>query len=300
MISIKNISKTFISNLFSKADNVHKLKLGNPLENKVLINAFFEPSTRTSLSFETAMYRLGGNVLTFNKDVSSMNKGENFEDTIKTLATFGDAIVLRHPEIGKVEAASNMCNIPIINGGDGAGEHPTQALLDLYTIYTKFPTLQGLKILFIGDLKYSRAVHSLIDILGFYPGNKIYFFPYKDRELDYETTCKISISHLQNIEDMTVYEENFDISEYDVVYCTRLQNERNVHALRDPGFILTKEIVNDMKEGAIIMHPLPRNQEISTEVDKDHRCMYFKQMEYGVKVRMALLHTILGSNGYQD
>lgn len=292
MLSIKNLTKHRIDKLFALADHV-RVSNQNSLSGKILVNAFFEPSTRTSLSFESAMYRLGGNVLTFNKEVSSIKKGESFHDTIKTLSLYGDAMVIRHPDKGAVEEASKISNIPVINGGDGDGEHPTQALLDLYTIYKSFPTIENLKILFIGDIKHSRTVNSLLEILKIYPRNKIFFLPYYNREPNYELQYDTGNSHTQYIEDLIVREEDIYYNEYDVFYCTRMQKERSEENAK-VDFIIDNEKVELMHENAIIMHPLPRNEEISVEVDKSKKSKYFQQMEYGINIRMALLLEIFG------
>lgn len=287
MLSVKNLTRHRIDKLFKLADHV-RVSNQNSLSGKILVNAFFEPSTRTSLSFESAMYRLGGNVITFNKEVSSIKKGESFHDTIKTLSLYGDAMVIRHPDKGAVEEASKISDIPVINGGDGDGEHPTQALLDLYTIYKSFPTIENLKILFIGDIKHSRTVNSLLDILKVYPRNKIFFLPYYDREPDYELQYNTSNNHTQYIEDLLVREEDICYEDYDVFYCTRMQKERS-EGKSKVDFIIDNKKVELMHENAIIMHPLPRNEEISLEVDKSKKSKYFQQMKYGIDIRMALL-----------
>jgi carbamoyl-phosphate synthase/aspartate carbamoyltransferase len=287
MLSVKNLTRHRIDKLFKLADHV-RVSNQNSLSGKILVNAFFEPSTRTSLSFESAMYRLGGNVITFNKEVSSIKKGESFHDTIKTLSLYGDAMVIRHPDKGAVEEASKISDIPVINGGDGDGEHPTQALLDLYTIYKSFPTIENLKILFIGDIKHSRTVNSLLDILKVYPRNKIFFLPYYDREPDYELQYNTSNNHTQYIEDLLVREQDICYEDYDVFYCTRMQKERS-EGKSKVDFIIDNKKVELMHENAIIMHPLPRNEEISLEVDKSKKSKYFQQMEYGIDIRMALL-----------
>jgi aspartate carbamoyltransferase len=292
MLSIRNVSKQFVEKLFFTADNIH-LRDKNSLAGKTLINAFFEPSTRTSLSFESAMYKMGGNVITFNKDVSSVKKGESFEDTIRTLSLYGDAMVIRHPEKGLVEKASNIIDIPVINGGDGDGEHPTQALLDLYTIYKSFPTLENLKILFVGDVKHSRTINSLIDILQFYPTNKLFFLPFENREPSSEFLYTTGIAHSQIMDNMLINKIDLDISFYDVIYCTRLQKERSDKEDSKVDIIIDKNMVNSMKDTAIIMHPLPRNEEIHPIVDNDKRCKYFDQMKYGLDIRMALLHELI-------
>ena len=291
MLSLKNICRDHIVYLFNQVDDIMKNKNSTSMKNKILVNAFFEPSTRTSLSFETAMYRLGGNVITFNENVSSIKKGESFEDTIKTLSTYGDIMVLRHPEIGAVEKASKISNIPIINAGDGSGQHPTQALLDLYTIYRTFPELKNLNILFIGDIENSRTIHSLVEIFTLYPRNKLHFLAFNNCLPNEDILYNISLNHEQNIDDIIIQPDQLDISLYDVVYVTRLQKERHCSSV-ESNFILTPEMVSKMKEKSIIMHPLPRNKELPTTIDMDKRTVYFEQMKYGVYIRMALLEQL--------
>tara|TARA_Y100000389_G_scaffold148109_1_gene147140 strand:+ start:13804 stop:14520 length:717 start_codon:yes stop_codon:yes gene_type:complete len=237
------------------------------------------------------MKRLGGNVINFNKDISSLKKGESYEDTIKTLSNYGDLIVIRHPQIGKVSEASSITTKPVINAGDGEGEHPTQALLDLYTIYKHFgPNYDTKKILFVGDIKNSRTVHSLLLLIHLHPNMKIYFYPYPGLGPEDYLLDKISFVHQQPKEYITI-NSNIDWEIFDVVYVTRLQKERSHKGVCN--FTMTNEMANKMKDSAIIMHPLPRNEEIHPDVDKNHRCHYFKQMEYGVLVRMCLIANIL-------
>lgn len=265
------------------------------LEGSVLMNAFFEPSTRTSISFEAAMKKLGGDVINLNIGASSKHKGESDEDTIKSIENYGDMMVIRHPDKGFVENVCNYTNIPVISGGDGNGEHPTQALLDLYTIYKHSKDFfinqtSFLKILIIGDIKHSRTVHSLVDILKHYPRVKITLLPYYDREPDSNFIYNISLQHNQHYDDIVQLKEDCDFSSYDVIYTTRLQREReNSSSNSSNDVVINKEFMNQLKEDAIVMHPLPRNQEINTEVDYDNRCVYFEQIKNGVYVRMAVL-----------
>lgn len=262
----------------------------------VLMNAFFEPSTRTSLSFEAAMKKLGGNVINLNISASSKSKGESDEDTIKSIENYGDIMVIRHPEKGFVEKVSSDSKIPVISGGDGNGEHPTQALLDLYTIYkhsNDFFINQSsfLNILIIGDIKHSRTVHSLVDILKHYPRMKITLLPYYDREPDDNFVYNIALQHNQIYDDIVIRnKDECDFSLYDIIYTTRLQKEReNMSKNSSNDIIIDKEFMTKLKEDAIVMHPLPRNHEINTEVDTDDRCVYFEQMKNGVFTRMAVL-----------
>lgn len=293
MISSKNVTSKYIDNLFKKVDKFRVNNYAPKWQDKIMVNAFFEPSTRTSMSFESAMYRLGGNVINYNQDISSMKKGESYEDTIKTLSSYGHILVLRHPEKGMVNEANKHSNIPIINAGDGDGEHPTQGLLDLYTIHSNFKLNQEyVKVLFIGDIKHSRTIHSLLHLLKNYIRIKVYFLPYEGKEPDYNMLYNVAIANGQILEDITLYRDNFDIGEFDVIYCTRLQSERNSE-LRRPDFIVNKELLKGAKENAIIMHPFPRNSELSTDVDDDPRNQYFQQMRNGLYVRMALIDNIL-------
>ena len=197
-------------------------------KNKVLIQAFFEPSTRTSLSFECAMKKLGGHVIHLNPDISSKQKGENDMDTLMTLQQYGDALVLRHPEPNLFHEATDKLHIPIINGGNGAGDHPTQALLDLYTTYKKFGNdFQYKTFLFVGDIHNSRTIHSFIQLLELYPLTKIHLFPYAGCEPSDSYVDKIAQVHGQSKEDVVVPREHMYYGDYDVVYLTRFQTERH-------------------------------------------------------------------------
>lgn len=288
MISSKKPNLAFIHRIFSLA-HTYKANRTTQFKDKILVNAFFEPSTRTSLSFESAMYRLGGNVINFNKDHSSIKKGESFEDTIRTLSTYGDAIVLRHPEKGMVEKAAKISKVPVINGGEGDGEHPTQGLLDLFTIHKSFNLHSKIQILFIGDIMHSRTVNSLLDYLSIYPFSKINILPYDNREPNYTLLYNIAGDHRQLPDDIVVSEDTVELDKYDVIYVTRLQKERS-SSNDSVTHIVDRQFLSNAKEDCIIMHPLPRNEEINQEIDNDPRCKYFEQMENGVAVRMAVLH----------
>jgi len=293
MISSKNVTSKYVNNLFKKADKFKVNHYTPKWQDKILVNAFFEPSTRTSMSFESAMYRLGGNVINYNQDTSSMKKGESYEDTIRTLSSYGHILVLRHSEKGLVQEAKKYSNIPIINAGDGDGEHPTQSLLDLYTIHSNFKLNdEYVKVLFIGDIKHSRTIHSLLHLFKNYKRIRVYFLPYEGKGPDYNMLANTAIAHEQIPEDIIIDRRDLDIGEFDVIYCTRLQSERNSE-LRRPDFIVNKELLKDAKENAIIMHPFPRNSELSTDVDDDPRNQYFQQMRNGLYVRMAIIDNIL-------
>ena len=303
MLSAKNITIPFLKKLFQFASSPSLFT--HQFSKKILVNAFFEPSTRTSLSFETAMYKLGGNVITFQKDTSSLKKGESFGDTIHTLSTYGDVMILRHPNKDMIEEAEKYSSIPIINAGNGNGEHPTQALLDLFTIHKhlksiEFPhhityldewtdgfPVKRLRVLFIGDILNSRTIHSLIDLLIKFTNITIQFLPYYGCEPTYGMKAKI-FHHCDQKEPIVVDNDTIKIYDYDIIYSTRLQSERSEKGEK-PHIIINKSFMSQMKKEAIVMHPLPRNEEIDPEVDDDPRCMYFKQMENGVHIRMSLL-----------
>lgn len=297
VLSCQHWTPQQLEQLFKSAEQIHNHPHPS-LKDKILINVFFEPSTRTSLSFECAMKRLGGQVINFQKDTSSLKKGESFEDTVRTLAQYGDLMVLRHPQPGKVSQASSLSNIPVINAGDGSGEHPTQALLDLYTIYKHFGhDFMTKRILFVGDLKNSRTIHSLMLLIHKYPTMKIHMLCYPGLEPDEDTLEQICSTHKQSRESINVNFESINYSLFDIIYITRLQKERlQSQSQIYCNFMLTNQMANNMKEEAIIMHPLPRNEEIHPDVDQNHRCHYFKQMKYGVDIRMALITKILSLN----
>ena len=307
MISTKHINLDELSNIFSKTKLMKDNKKSNIFNDKILINAFFEPSTRTSLSFESAMYKLGGKVISFSKDVSSLKKGESINDTLKTLENYGDLMVIRHPDKNLLDniTKSNLLNIPIINGGNGAGEHPTQALLDLFTIYEKynysFDNIKKLKFLFIGDILDSRTINSLINLLHLFPTIQIYILPFNDKTVaSNELLISISKIHNQNINSIIINQNNIEWKNYDVFYVTRYQKERKFfYDMEEETNINDNIIINNlniknMKNTAMIMHPLPRNDEIDPEIDNDKRVYYFKQIENGVYLRMAIITKILG------
>jgi aspartate carbamoyltransferase len=274
LISVKDFTREKVIYYLQKAD----MKMGN--RPKILINLFYEPSTRTSCSFHTAMLKLGGNVIEI-ADNSSAKKGESLEDTIKTVSNYGDIIVLRHPEKGAAERAAKVATVPVINAGDGNGEHPTQALLDIYTIYEELKKdilKENIIVTFIGDLKNSRTIHSLIHLLNLFDVTYIFISP---PGLELETNGL-------NILNVTL-EEALLIT--DVVYVTRIQKER-MDGIFEP-ICLSKELLSNANKDLIIMHPLPRQEELPPEIDVDPRAVYFKQVTYGVKMRMAILDELL-------
>jgi len=295
LLSISDLSKKGIHRIleqaakFDKEDNMFTPQYKN---NSVVINAFFEPSTRTQLSFESAAYHIGANVISFNKDTSSARKGESDEDTIRTISSYGNLLVLRHPDNLFAEKISSQLSIPVINAGNGNGEHPTQALLDLYTIHKQFRHhfTQGslIHVLIVGDIKHSRTIHSLIELLHNYENVKINLLPYSQRDPELSLLTKISNIHNQDISTIIVSKESCDLKRFDVVYMTRLQKEREDNGFTKE-FIIDKSTMEKLKPESIVMHPLPRNDEISPDVDSDPRCVYFNQVKNGVYIRMALI-----------
>lgn len=265
------------------------------LKGKILANLFYEPSTRTSSSFLAAIERLGGSAIPINEvTYSSVAKGESLPDTVRTLERYADVIVLRHPEVGAAALAAQYARKPIINAGDGIGEHPTQALLDLFTIQEELGRVNGLTITMLGDLKYGRTVHSLARLLAAFEVKVNYVSPDILR-MPADLLEQLSARGLQQSE----YSSPEPVlSESDVLYVTRVQKERFEHPadyerVKD-AYVITPQTMTLAKEEMIVMHPLPRIGEISLELDDDPRAAYFRQVEYGLYVRMALLAMVLG------
>ncbi|GBF49807.1 aspartate carbamoyltransferase catalytic subunit [Leptospira ryugenii] len=291
-------SKEDLDFLIKKSKKMHSLQESGDafgiLKGKLLASLFFEASTRTRLSFETAMERLGGRLVsTVGFQFSSISKGETLYDTMKMIEGYADIAVIRHPVEGSSRIAAGAVSIPVINAGDGAGQHPTQALLDLYTIISEKGTLDGLSIAFIGDLKYGRTIHSLINLLRHY---SVHLYLISPEELRLPDTYKKYLSGFP----MT-WEETTDIKavwDSDVAYVTRIQEERfadhrEYERLKDI-YKVNKELVLASKKQTTILHPLPRVNELSTDVDDLPNAAYFRQAKYGVVVRMALLCLSLG------
>jgi len=266
------------------------------LEGKVLATLFYEPSTRTRLSFETAMLKLGGQVISQESASvsSSAVKGETIEDTIRIVNGYADVIALRHPEMGAAARAARVSSTPIINAGDGPGEHPTQSLLDLYTIQQEIGNIDGMHIAFVGDLKYGRTVRSLARMLANFSGIHVTFMS--------PPTLKIGDDIKEMLRDKgTQFTESETLEEVlphaDIIYMTRVQQERfddrvEYERLKD-CYILTYRLTQMMKKNARILHPLPRLHEIAPEVDADPRAAYFRQAHNGLFVRMAMLEILL-------
>jgi aspartate carbamoyltransferase catalytic subunit len=294
LTSIDDLSREEIVKILDKAEDFEDVALGlrscKILEGKILANLFFEPSTRTRISFETAMKRLGGEVVNVSaQEASSMAKGETLADTIRVISNYCDAIVIRHFLEGAARFAAENSSVPVINAGDGAGQHPTQTLLDLYTIRKECRRLEGLTIALVGDLKYSRTIHSLIKALKLFK-NKIYLVSPEVLSLPEEF-----LEELDGNAERAKLEEI--IESVDVLYVTRIQKERFLDEeeyKRVAGsYRITPEIVSRMKDSAIILHPLPRVDEIDVRVDSTRQARYFKQAFYGVPVRMAILSEVM-------
>lgn len=290
LISIDDLSRQDIEYILKKADNFVDVAKGKKslkiLSGKILANLFFEPSTRTRMSFETAMKRLGGDVINLGSlEATSLAKGESLADTLRVVQQYADCIVLRHQREGSARFASQICSVPVINAGDGAGQHPTQTLLDLYTIRME-AKLKNLKIAMVGDLKYSRTVHSLIKALALFNAEIYLVSPelLKLPEEILEVDARFIESDLKTA-----------IDEVDVLYVTRIQKERFPDEEEYRKVAGSYKITSDMIEGkdVVVMHPLPRVDEIAYDVDRLKNAVYFKQAFYGVPVRMAILSEVM-------
>lgn len=265
------------------------------LRHRVLAALFYEPSTRTSSSFIAAMERLGGSVIPITQGVqfSSVSKGESLPDTIRTLEQYADCIVLRHPEVGSVKIAADYAEIPIINAGDGIGEHPTQALLDLFTIREELGRIDGMTVAMVGDLKFGRTVHSLTELLLKYDV-KFRFVSPEILRMPLDAMNRVRDTGADVRETYSIQEV---IHEADVLYVTRVQKERFSDLAQyeqvKEYYRVDRDLLKQAKEHMVVMHPLPRLNEISYEVDKDPRAAYFRQVRNGLFIRMALLAAVL-------
>lgn len=300
LLSVDQLDKSSILNLFKKVPlqkrSVEKNEIRNDLKGKIISLLFFEPSSRTFSSFAAAVKRLGGQTLEFQNltETSSVKKGESLEDTIKTFSVYSNGIIIRHPQAFSAYNASQVCNIPVINAGDGTNEHPTQMLLDLYTIYEKFNKLNNLKGVLVGDLLNGRTVHSLLKGLSKFKGNTVYLLSPKQLSFPLE---KFS-TELKNTQIIKIRDESEIPEDANFWYWTRVQKERfknlrEYEKLKN-SFILSNELLSKKgNKNLILMHPLPRIEEIESEVDQDKRAMYFRnQIRNGLYVRMALLSLI--------
>ena len=296
VVSIKDFSREEIDYVLKIAQNMESVaaKGSDILNSKILATLFYEPSTRTRLSFESAMRKLGGTSIGFAEaDMTSVKKGENLADTIRVVENYADVIALRHPLEGAARLAGEFSRVPIINAGSGAEEHPTQALLDLYTIKREKDQIDGLKIALTGDLRYGRTVHSLAYALSLYDIELYLVSPESlkmRREVLDTIKEKVHVTSTENLDDV--------VSKVDVLYATRIQKERFPELAEyvkvKGSYKIDLATLDNAKENLIILHPLPRVDEISAEVDATRHARYFQQVWNGVVVRMALLALILG------
>lgn len=298
LLSTQDLTKEIIYDLIDLANNILKSpqEFSSICNGKLLATLFFEPSTRTRLSFEAAMSRLGGKILGFSDaGVSSTTKGETLADTIRTVSSYVDLIAMRHPKEGSAKLASQYSSVPIINAGDGGHQHPTQTLTDLLTINRSKGDFNNLAIGLCGDLKFGRTVHSLVEAMSKFDNNTFYFISpnelripeYIKEELNQKGISYVEVESLDDV-----------IDKLDILYMTRVQKERFFNEadyirLKD-CYILDSKKLENAKEDMAILHPLPRVNEISVEVDNDKRALYFDQVHYGMIIRMALIIRMLG------
>ncbi|MCL2565815.1 MAG: aspartate carbamoyltransferase [Defluviitaleaceae bacterium] len=297
LISINDLSTKDVDELIKTSEDIIKSPelFREKCRCKKLVTLFYEPSTRTRLSFEAAMLDLGGSCLGFSDAAqSSATKGESVADTIRTVSCYADIAVIRHPKEGSAMRASEFSSIPVINAGDGGRQHPTQTLTDILTIHQIKNRLSGLKIGLCGDLKFGRTVHSLVDFMQNYPNNEFIFVSPKELRIPDYILETLSKNHVKYVETTNLDES---IEEMDVLYMTRVQRERFFNEeeyirLKDL-YILDKLKLSTAKDDLTILHPLPRVNEISTQIDNDPRAAYFKQAGYGKIIRMALIMKLL-------
>ncbi|TSD06288.1 MAG: aspartate carbamoyltransferase catalytic subunit [Parcubacteria group bacterium Greene0714_7] len=296
ILETQQFDREALNSLFQVATSLEG-KRTKDLDGKIMASLFFAPSTRTRLSFESAMYRLGGHVISMENasESSSSTKGETIEDTIRIVDNYADVIVLRHPEVGMLARAAAVSEVSVINGGDGIGQHPTQAFLDLYTIFREIGRTDDFHIAFVGNLAYYRAARSLAYLLGKYNNVKMTFvsgpeLAMKDDVKEYLKERGVQFTETDDLVGA--------MREADVVYQTRIAEEwipdHDQYEKLRGKYVIDRALVDQMKEGSILIHPLPRAGEITPEVDDSPHAVYFKQAEYGVLVRMALLKLLLG------
>ena len=298
LIEINDFSKEDIGEIMDLAQDIIKSpeSFSSCCTGKILGTLFFEPSTRTRLSFESAIHRLGGDCIGFSESASSSTaKGESLADTVKTISSYVDIIAMRHPKEGSATLSKDFTTVPLINAGDGGHQHPTQTLTDLLTIMQTKGTFENLTIGLCGDLKFGRTVHSLVKAMSMYPNNKFVFI--SPEELKIPEYIKIVLRN-KNIEFIETEKLSSVMQDLDILYMTRVQrerffNEEDYIRLKD-SYILSLEKLENAKKDLAILHPLPRVNEIAVEVDSDPRAVYFKQVRYGVIVRMALILKLLG------
>lgn len=301
IIESQQFDQEFLIELFKTANQIknNEQNVSELLKGKIVAMLFYEPSTRTRFSFESATIRLGADKISTEnaKEFSSASKGETIQDTIRVINAYADFIVIRHHEDDAIEKAAEISQIPIINAGAGKGQHPTQALLDLYTIYENFGRVNNLKIALVGDLLRGRTVNSLVYLMSKFKNNTFYFVAPQN--------CRVKQGIKDHLKEKTINfieTENLDLAlrEADIVYMTRIQKERfesiSEYEKIKGKYVLNKDNIEQMRNESIIMHPLPRIDEISVDVDSDHRAKYFEQAKNGLYVRMALLKILNDHN----
>ncbi|HEY9289062.1 MAG TPA: aspartate carbamoyltransferase [Candidatus Dormibacteraeota bacterium] len=295
LLSPSGLSRLLIEELL---DHALAFELGGPDDRRqgsLLATVFYEPSTRTRFSFEAAMHRLGGQVLSAESagKASSAAKGESLEDAIRVISGYADAIVIRHPEIGSGERAARSATVPVINAGDGAGHHPTQALLDLYTIRKELGRLDRLRVGLVGDLRHGRTVRSLASLLARFPDNELVLVSPPGLRLGEDVRAELGDTEVEETSDLEEV-----LPSLDVLYQTRIQAERfespEAHERYRGVYVVTPGLMRRLPEHALLMHPLPRVGEIDPQVDGDPRAAYFRQTRNGLWIRMAVLDWALG------
>ncbi len=294
VLSSDQYTKESLKEIFDLTDKIknNPKKYANKLDDKIIAIMFYEPSTRTRLSFETAALKLGAKIITTENagEFSSAAKGETIQDTVKVIAGYADAMVIRHKSDTSAIEAASVQKIPILNAGAGKGEHPTQALLDLYTIRSKKGRLDNLKVAILGDLLYGRTIHSLIKLLSLYENIEIYglskeVFALPQEYIDMLESKGVKYTKCNSFDELP--------KDLDIIYHTRIQAERFEGDYGKEEFIINKEVLDTFSKDTILLHPLPRVIEIATDVDDDPRACYFEQAHNGLFVRMALLLQVL-------
>jgi len=290
--TIDQFTKKDIENYIKNTEIVEEQKNGlyQNLQGKIIGLLFYEPSTRTRVSFEVAIKKLGGQTILVNELFSSHQKGESIEDTIKTMECYCNALIVRHPEKDIMKRILQVARKPIINAGDGDGEHPTQALLDFYTIYKHFKHLTYLTYTLVGDLKYSRTIHSFIKVLSLYSNIRVFLISPEELSLPREYKDMLYLKG-----NMYYERNNLDddvLANTNILYMTRLQKERFSQETVQSNFVLNKEKMVLANKNMIVLHPFPRNEEISPEIDDDIQCKYIQQMENGLYVRICILQNL--------
>ena len=303
LLNTKDISKDFINELFTNStyiiEQIKKPITRNFYNNKIITLACFEQNTKTSLSFESAMYRLGGNVIKYNYDISNLKKSACFEDTIHTLSSQCDVLIMSNTNISMLSKASKITNIHIIN--EGNGDNPIQALSDIYTMYKKYGwDFMKKSILITGNIKNNKTIHGLINILNLYPDIKIYFLPFQNMNPSQELINLISKIHNQKSNEIILNINNFNVKHFDILYVSKFEKERIENDYEmiqtkniNTDFIIDNNFVNKINDDSIIIHPFPRSDELSKEVNNNKRNYYFEQIKHSIEIKTLLLYKIL-------